>query len=291
MSVVLACIAGTLFAVNIATTRRALDRTGIRTDVAAYTTIATAAVVAILIALLAGVTPSDLTWADTRGFVIIGAIVPGAGQLTFYAAIKLAGPSRVGVIVGTVPMWSVVMAMVFLDESWSVAVAAGTILTVVGGVLVASNTSTTGVVSVLGLALAAFTALLFGIRDVVARSVSQDSSLDSAGAAAVILTVGTLVLFMAALVTAGVRRVVDDSRRSMPAVLVPGVAVGFAMPSLLTAFERSRVGIVSPLNNAAQALAVVALSGWMFGGTEVNRRVIIAVVFVLAGGTVIGVTR
>ena len=77
----------------------------------------------------------------------------------------------------------------------------------------------------------------------------------------------------------------------MPAMLVPGVAVGLAMPALLAAFERSRVGIVSPLLGATQTVGAVLLSGALIGGSEIDKRVVLAVVVTLAGGTLIGVTR
>ena len=291
MSVVLAGQAGVLFAVNIVTTRHALDRTGVRTDAAAFVTVAVAALVAAAVAAVGGVRPDEFTWEDTRGFVLVGALVPGIAQLTFYAAIRLAGPSRTGVLVGTVPVWSVVLATIFLDEQWSVAVVVATLLTVVGGGLLAYQGAHEPRASRLGLVLAALTAMQFGIRDVVARSVTQNSELHPSGAAAVLLGVGAVVLMIATLVAAGPVGFADNTRRSIPRVLVPGAAIGFAMPALLGAFERSRVGVVSPLNNAAQSVAVVALAGLVFGGAEVNRRVIVAVTLVLAGGTIIGVTR
>ena len=61
MSIVLTCLAGMLFAVNATFTRLALDRTGIRTDVAAAATIMTATAVASVIATIGGVRLSDLS--------------------------------------------------------------------------------------------------------------------------------------------------------------------------------------------------------------------------------------
>ncbi|MED5438023.1 MAG: hypothetical protein VYB94_02215, partial [Actinomycetota bacterium] len=82
MSIVLTCLAGMLFAVNATFTRLALDRTRVRTDVAAAATVMTAATVASVIAIIGGVQLSDLSWADSQGFFVIGTIVPGIAQLT-----------------------------------------------------------------------------------------------------------------------------------------------------------------------------------------------------------------
>ena len=291
MSIALTCLAGTLFAVNATFTRLALDRTRVRTDVAAAATVMTAATVASVIAIIGGVRLSDLSWADSQGFFVIGAIVPGVAQLTFYAAIRMAGPSRSAIMLGTVPVWSVVLAAIFLNEHWSTSVVAGTLLAVVGSVLLATEGITKASVSRLGLALAALTALQFAIRDVLARSVTQGSNLDSSAAAAVTLWVGAVVLIGVGVGTAKPREFSKNLRRSMPAMLIPGIAVGLAMPALLAAFERSRVGVVSPLLGATQTVGAVLLSGLLIGGTEINRRVVLAVIVTLAGGTLIGVTR
>ena len=291
MSIVLTGIAGMLFAVNATSTRLILDRTGIRTDVAAAATITAATTVASVVAIVGGVRPSDLSWVDSQGFFVIGAIVPGLAQLTFYAAIRMAGPSRSAIMLGTVPMWSIFLATIFLNEHWSTPVAVGTILAVIGSVLLATERATKASVPRLGLAFAALTAFQFAIRDVLARSVTQESNLDSSAAAAVTLGVGAVVLIGVAVGTAGPRKFSKDLRRSMPAMLIPGVAVGLAMPALLAAFERSRVGIVSPLLGVTQTVGAVLLSGLLIGGTEIDKRVVLAVIVTLAGGTLIGVTR
>ena len=291
MSIALTCLAGMLFAVNATFTRLALDRTRVRTDVAAAATVMTAAAVASVIAIIGGVRLSDLSWAESQGFFVIGAIVPGVAQLTFYAAIRMAGPSRSAIMLGTVPVWSVVLATIFLNEHWSASVVAGTLLAVVGSALLATEGITKASVSRLGLALAALTALQFAIRDVLARSVTQGSNLDSPAAAAVTLWVGAVVLIGVGVGTAKPREVSKNLRRRMPAMLIPGIAVGLAMPALLAAFERSRVGVVSPLLGATQTVGAVLLSGLLIGGTEINRRVVLAVIVTLAGGTLIGVTR
>jgi uncharacterized membrane protein len=291
MSIVLTCLAGMLFAVNATFTRLALDRTGIRTDVAAAATVMTATTVASVVAIIGGVRLSDLSWADSQGFFVIGTIVPGFAQLTFYAAIRMAGPSRSAIMLGTVPVWSVALATIFLNEHWSVPVVVGTILAVMGSVLLATEGPTKTSVSRLGLALAALTALQFAIRDVLARSVTQESNLDSSAAAAVTLGVGAVVLIGVAVGTARPREFSKNLRRSMPAMLIPGIAVGIAMPALLAAFERSRVVIVSPLLGATQTVGAVLLSGLLIGGAEIDKRVVLAVMVTLAGGTLIGVTR
>jgi drug/metabolite transporter (DMT)-like permease len=291
MSALLACLAGAFFAVNIIAIRHGLDRTGVRTDVAALVTVVIAAIAAAVVGLFGGVRPGDFTWDDMKGFLLVGALVPGIGQLTFYTAIRMIGPARSSVMIGTVPMWSVVMATIFLDERWSLAVVCGTALTVAGGVLLSYRSASAGRASLFGVGAALTTALLFGTRDVVARSVTQDSDLHSSGAAFAILTAGAVVLLVAALITARPPEIVDHAKRGFTRLLIPGIAVGLATTALLAAFARGRVSIVSPLNSAVQAVGVLILAAFVFSQKEVSPRIIVAVAFVLAGGTIIGVTR
>lgn len=143
----------------------------------------------------------------------------------------------------------------------------------------------------LGLALAGLTALQFALRDVLARSVTQESNLSSSAAAAMTLGVGAVVLIVVAVGAARPSEFAKNLRRSMPAMLIPGLAIGLAMPILLAAFERGRVGLVSPILGATQTVGTVLLSGLLIRGSEINKRVIFAVSVTLAGGTLIGVTR
>ena len=48
---------------------------------------------------------------------------------------------------------------------------------------------------------------------------------------------------------------------------------------------------MSPLLGATQTVGAVLLSGALIGGSEIDKRVVLAVVVTLAGGTLIGATR
>jgi hypothetical protein len=63
-----------------------------------------------------------------------------------------------------------------------------------------------------------------------------------------------------------------------------------ALPSLFAALDRTRVGVVAPLTNAAQSVMVVALGAAVFGARERTPRILAALVFVVAGGTLITAT-
>jgi len=134
VAVALALIAGVAWAVNIGIGRWALDRTDGPPLAGAFVGVAVAAVVTTVVAVVAG--GSGPTGENIWQFALTGAIAPGASQGLFVSSIESIGPARSSVLVSTNPVWSVALAIFFLDEGWRVPVLLGTALVVVGGVLI-----------------------------------------------------------------------------------------------------------------------------------------------------------
>ena len=82
-------------------------------ELGALLTIAPALAVALPFAVVRG---ESLELAGVWPFLLAGMLGPGLSQLLFTFAVRDAGPSRTSVIVGTAPLFSVVIALVFLDE-------------------------------------------------------------------------------------------------------------------------------------------------------------------------------
>ncbi len=241
-----------------------------------------AAVFACGIALLSGqVAPST---GDVGRFAIVGAIAPGSSQGLFVAAIGLIGPSRTSVLVGTSPVFSVLLAILFLGEGWQAAIVLGTLLTVLGSALIGWES---GVVTrSLGVVFALATALSFGVRDAVARQFNIESDVSSWWSGGIVLAAAALVLTAAVLVRER-GKLVAGITSALPEFLASGVMIGVALPTLLGALDRGKVGTVAPLALAAQNITVIVLSAFVFGATERSPRVVGALVLVLAGATLI----
>jgi drug/metabolite transporter (DMT)-like permease len=289
-AIFLAVLAGMLWGFNMVVSRWGLDSTGVGSHAGAFVSISVAAIVAGVTAIAAGVDPTGLGAESIARYGIVGAIAPGAAQGMFLAAIRTIGPSRSGILVGTSPMFGVVLAIIFIGESWDAAIVAGTLLTIGGGVLIAWEPGATrlGNFMTLGSVLGILTALAFGVRDVAARQLTGDVDLAVWWAATIILGSGAVVIAVISL-TRG-ERLVREARRAFPQLAVSGLLVGFALPVLIWALSRGDVGVVAPLGNGAQVVTVVAVSSLVYGPGERGRLVIIAVVLVLTGGTLIGVT-
>ncbi|MEM7287212.1 MAG: DMT family transporter [Actinomycetota bacterium] len=282
-AIVLAAVAGAGWALNIVIVRWGLDRTGASPTVGAFVGVSVAAAVAAVVAVLAG--HSLPAWDDVWRFALVGAIAPGSSQGLFVAAIGRIGPSRTSVLVGTSPAWSVVLAVAFLDETWELAIVAGTRVTIAGSALIGWEPGLRG--RRLGVVLALATALSFGVRDVVAREFGSSSSVSSWWAGAIVLVAAAAVLGVQSRVTAG-RDLLGECRRALPAFAVSGLVIGCALPLLLEALDRGRVGIVAPLSLASQNITVVVVGSIVFGVNERAGRVVGAVALILLGAVLVG---
>jgi len=282
VAIILAVLAGAAWAVNIVIVRWALDQTSAPPLIAAAVGVTIGALVAAGIAIATGQAPP--TADDVGRFALVGAIAPGSSQGLFVASIAAIGPARTSVLVGTSPAWSVMLAIVFLDESWQLAIILGTALTITGGALISWEPGMSG--RRVGAVLALLTAFSFAVRDVVARSFSGETTLSAWWSGAIVLTAAAVVLWSMAVVRSP-RSLVPGVRAAMPQFAASGVMIGLALSTLLAALDRGRVGIVAPLSLAAQNLAVVALGAVVFGASERTRRILVALVLIIAGATLV----
>lgn len=286
----LALLSGTAWGVNMVIVRWSLAKTGAASDVGALVSIGTAAVIALAVAVVTGADTAGLDPGNIARFSLVGAIAPGAAQVLFMVAIRTIGSARGGVLIGTGPMFAVVLAILFLDEQWRVPIVVGTIATVAGSALLGweprSAATAPGDRSRIGVVFALATACAFGVRDVIARHFTSGAELDVAWASAIVLGAGSLAL--AAITLVRTRRLVAEIRTTLPSMLWSGLTVGLALPVLLESLSRGEVGVVTPINNGAQIIAVVALSALFFGRRELSLRLVGALVLVTTGVVLIG---
>lgn len=282
LAVALACLAGTGWALNIVAVRWALDRTGAPSMAGAFVGIASSAALVLALAIVFGGAAPD--GSDMWRFAIVGAVAPGSSQGLFLASIRSIGPSRSSVLVGTAPMFGVLLAIALLGERWELAILLGTSLTVLGGAFI-SWESGRGLLHA-GALFALATAMTFGMRDVIAREVTTGTNLSTLWSAAIVLGSASVVLWvMMSAVERG--RVAKGLSAAFPEFLLSGLMIGLALPMLLAALSRGRVGIVTPLSNATQNTVVVVVSGIVFGARERSARVVLALAMVVGGGVLI----
>jgi drug/metabolite transporter (DMT)-like permease len=286
--VVLAIAAAVLFGALAVTVRLGLRRAP---DAEAGALVV--ALVGCLLAVLVAVPVVAAEGAELErlwAFALVGAVVPGASQILFVRAVRDIGASRTAVLIGTAPILSAGLAIAFLDEPLGAALAVGTVAIFLGGALLARERERPPGFRLAGAALALAAAGLFAVRDNVVRWASVDSETQPLVAAAVSLAAAALFL----LACLAVVRREPPARliRSAGAAFVPaGVCLGLAYIALVLALDAGEVTVVAPLN-ATQSLWGVILAAALLPRVEaVGLRLLLAAVFFVAGGVLVGATR
>jgi drug/metabolite transporter (DMT)-like permease len=279
-AVILAATSAFLFGAMTVAIRIALQR-GAGAESGALFTVLAALAFALPFAAFQG---GELT--GTWPFLLAGLLGPGLSQLLFTLAIREAGPSRTSVVVGTAPLFSVAIAVVFLDEPLEAGLLAGAVLIVAGGLLLVGERGRPEHVRVVGLVLALCATVVFSVRDNFVRWLAVDTDVAPGVAATATLTAGAALIAVYVLGSrVPLRRV--DARAFVPA----GALFGVSYICLFEAYYRGLVTVVSPLV-ATESLWGVMLSALVLGRSErIGVRLVAGALLVVSGGILIGSFR
>jgi drug/metabolite transporter (DMT)-like permease len=282
--IVFACIAGIFFGALNVTMRRGLARVAdVDAGSAVIATLAFALVAATAIASGTGFDVGEL-WP----FLLLGAFVPGLSQLLVVHAVQAAGASRAGILFGMAPLSSALIAIVAFGEPLRWPLAAGTLLVVAGGVALAWEGERPVGYRAYGAALAVTVAAAFGLRDNVARTVSEDVAADPLAQSAAILLGASIVLLANVL-----RRpsAVPRLQTAFAPFATSGIVAAVAQATLFEALDRARVTVVAPLAGTGVLWTVVFAAIFLGRSELVGRRLVVVALLVVAGGSLVAATH
>ncbi len=188
-AVFLALCSAALFGGMTVALRSALAR-GTSAELGALLTVLPALACALAAALIRADWDTDGVWQ----FALAGLLGPGLSQLLFTLGVRDAGPARTSVVVGTAPLFSVAIALVFLDEPAMAGVLFGAVLIVAGGFLLVRERGRPSHVRRIGLAYALGATIVFATRDNLLRWLAIDSDVSPELAATVTLASGSVVI-------------------------------------------------------------------------------------------------
>jgi drug/metabolite transporter (DMT)-like permease len=287
LAVLFGVLAGALFGIFILAVRAGLIR-GADPEVGALVITGVGFLTGTVLALpelASGAGVSDL-WP----FLVVGAIVPGTSQILFVLAVRDVGPSRTGILVGTAPLISVLIALLALGEPFRPPLLLGTVLIVAGGAILARERVRPTHFRALGAVFALTCAALFAVRDNAVRLAARDTNVPPLAASAASLLGASAIVLLYLLVVR--RRTLWMKLRTSVTALAPaGAMLGVAYASLVEGFDHGRVSVVAPLN-ATQSLWAVVLAAVLIGKAErIGPGTVLSGLLVLAGGAMISVLR
>jgi drug/metabolite transporter (DMT)-like permease len=281
-AIALACLSAALFGAMSVGLRIGLNR---RPDAELATVCTVIGALAVSLVFMIAETPSrGVHFAAAWPFLLAGLMQPGVGQLLVTLSIREAGASRASVVLGSAPLASVTIALIFLGEPVRWALIVGAVLIVAGGVELARDRSHPSHVRRRGYVYAFIATILFSARDNLTRWLSGSTSVPPATAAAAALAGGAVLILL--VLGPRVRKRVEP--RASLAFLAVGLIFGTSYVVLFEAYYRGRVTVVSPIV-AIESLWAVALSVLLIRKSElVGRRVLIGGALIVAGGVLIG---
>jgi drug/metabolite transporter (DMT)-like permease len=259
-------------------------------EVGAFASAALGFLVALPVAAAVGALDA-LDLAHLWPFLALGVLAPGVSQVLYVLAVRDIGPTRTNVLIGSVSLLSAVVAIVLLGEPLRAGLAVGTLLIVAGAVSLAWERVRPADFVSAGIVWALATVALYATRDNVSRWAGDDGETPGARAACALLASAAATQLVYLLVTRRPRPALHAIGASARPFLLAGVCMGVAYTALLSAFERGRVTVVSPLNST-YALWAVVLAAVFLGRTEaINNRLVLAALLVVGGGALISATR
>jgi drug/metabolite transporter (DMT)-like permease len=284
------CLAGVLLgAVNVAA-RLAMRRFP-DVELGGFVMAAIALPILVVVTAASGVDGDELDAGELWPYFVTGMLVPGASQILWVRALRDAGVSRAAVAMGVAPLFSVLIAVAFLDEPFSGVLAAGTLLVVAGGVTFAWEKERPPDFKMIGIVLALVGALMQAGRDNAVRGLSKGDDVDPLVAATTMVAGAVLLLLAYVVVTRREQLRLPVLRRAFLPWLPCGLFMAAIYVTFLHGLGVGPVTVFVPLAGT-NALWSVLLAYLVFGRSEaVGRHLVLSATLVVAGGALIGVFR
>lgn len=221
-------------------------------------------------------------------FTLAGAVAPLTTQFLFYAAISRVGVARASPLRNVSPLFASLLAVAWLGEQWTVAVASGTLMIILGA-------------TVLGMrdrqALTDFRKrdLLFAVGAAVLGGIASPirkygylllTSVPLAVCLTLIGSLGGLVLYLGA--GRGYRDVVVN-RGTVLWFGLSGVVTSCGITSYMTSLSLGDVVLVDPLIATTPLFSVTFTHLLLKGQERVTSKAVVGAVLICAGGIVLTV--
>lgn len=278
LPVLMALGAGLTFAMSHFLVRLGLDRSNPASAVAVNVTV-NAGALWILAAFFSPIRPifSLSVWP----FVLAGLFAPSLARVMLYHGYRHMGLARAAVLAGSVPLFSVAVAVGFLGERPAPPMVAGTVSIVIGVGLLSYSPAAGRRWPRWAVVLPLAAALCFALRDVLSRVGLQSIPIPLTGAA-VAATTSALALYLSFLLPKKGEKFVL-SWRSFWLFSASGLFLVGAYVCAFVALRMETVSLVSPLINVHPLYSVLLSYLFLQSVEKVSLKVVAGGVLVVAG--------
>lgn len=230
----------------------------------------------------------QLTWSLVYLFIIAGLLAPGAARLLSYRGLETLGLSISVPIVNAESIFSVILAMVFLNEPITLVIGTGVLSIIVGLVLLGLE-SGRGKETTVGkriryryLLYPLMASVFYGLSVFVRKLGLNVLGSPILGAA---FTSGTSWLIITVSLVAGghVKQLSKVTRQSFIYFLLGGGATCVAWYSLFNALHIGKVSIVTPIATSYSLVTLFFSTVLLRKVERINRRIVTATVLVVGG--------
>jgi len=230
--------------------------------------------------------PSQLIWTGIAFFAASGLLASALGRLCNYMSIEKLGVPTSASIVGSNPVFSMLFAVFLLGEKITFSILIGTILVVIGVVLMTSRNGGERFSLRTALFLPLLAAVFYGASAPVRKiglTLLPEPILGALVGAAV-----TLALFSVTCISTGNNNTkVRLNRRCIGYFAVSGVAISLGWASMFTALLTGKVSVVSTIVGINPLFSLLLTILLLRSSEKISRRAIAGCLVIVAGVTVV----
>jgi drug/metabolite transporter (DMT)-like permease len=237
--------------------------------------------------LIAFVPLSNLRVPGVGYFVAGGIFAPAIGQTLGYIGMERLGVARSSPIVNTSPLFSSILAVIFLGEVWVLQNIIGTCLVIVGVIVLSARNATDGHWRIKDVTFPVLAALAFGISSNLRKAGLTEVPRPLLGAA---VTLGTAFLVVLLIVQLrGGRRALEWNAQGGKWMVAGALVNTCALLSFFAALNIGHVVRIEPLVACNPLLSIVWTGIFLRGIERLTGRIVVGALVTVAG-TVLVVT-
>ena len=239
--------------------------------------------VALLVPLMFSI--PELNWQALVLFALSGAFALGIARLLYFIAMEQIGVAVSSAIIGSNPLVSTVLAIVFLAEAVDAATIIGAVL-VVGGVFLLSGAGESSV-KARSLFIPFLSAFAYSLANVIRKAGLNVQSEPLMGAVAG--AVAGVLCFSIYLAVAGKLGEIKATKRSLGYFTACGLVSAVGWFALMMAMQTGTVAVVTTIVFSYPLFSLVL--SWLFlkGEEKITRRIVAGCVVIVAGVVIVSV--